>query len=106
MAKNGGLAGWHTRDLVDLLKTGQSANAVAFGPMAEVVVKSTQYFDDDDVQAIAVYLQSLPARQKVDAPATLVAGKPVLEQGAKIYAAQCASCHGKGGNGVRGIYRR
>ena len=59
---NGGLQGWSEADIVNLLKTGQSAKGAAFGPMAEVIMQSTQHLRDDDLQAIARYLQSLPAR--------------------------------------------
>lgn len=103
-AQHGGLEGWDAKDIVGLLKTGQSAKSVAFGPMAEVVEKSTQHLTDVDLQAIAVYLQSLPARRAAAVPKILSASKPVLEQGAKIYSSQCASCHGANGEGVRGVY--
>jgi mono/diheme cytochrome c family protein len=59
---HGGLQGWTEQDIVDLLKNGQSARGAAFGPMAEVVASSTQYMHDDDLRAIATYLQSLPPR--------------------------------------------
>ncbi|MBB6246079.1 mono/diheme cytochrome c family protein [Rhodanobacter sp. A1T4] len=102
--QNGGLAGWSGKDIVDLLKTGQSAKGVALGPMAEVVTKSTQYLADDDLQAIAVYLQSLPERPMAVAPKEAFNSKALADQGEKIYAQQCASCHGQDGNGVDGIY--
>ncbi|NMW26093.1 cytochrome c, partial [Rhodanobacter denitrificans] len=56
--KNGGLEGWGGQDIVDLLKTGQSAKGAAFGPMAAVVSGSTQHMSDADLRAIATYLQS------------------------------------------------
>ncbi len=59
---NGGLQDWNEQDIVDLLKTGQSAKGAAFGPMADVVAGSTQHMTDHDLRAIAVYLHSLPAR--------------------------------------------
>lgn len=101
---NGGLAGWSEQDIVDLLKTGQSARGTAFGPMAEVVAQSTQHMHDDDLRAIATYLQSLPSRPAA-APATSeLDTRAILAQGAKVYAERCADCHGKDGNGVAGIY--
>jgi mono/diheme cytochrome c family protein len=98
----GGLDGWRAQDIVDLLKTGQSAKGTAFGPMADVVRLSTQHLRDADLQAVAVYLQSLPPR----APAAAV---PFMQaashaQGGKLYAQHCADCHGKDGRGVAGIY--
>jgi mono/diheme cytochrome c family protein len=101
---NGGLAGWSEQDIVDLLKTGQSARGTAFGPMAEVVTRSTQHMQEDDLRAIATYLQSLPARAPMAADQSPLDTRPILAQGAKVYADRCADCHGKDGNGVAGIY--
>jgi mono/diheme cytochrome c family protein len=100
--QGGGLEGWSPRDIVDLLKTGQSAKGAAFGPMADVVRKSTQHMTDTDLEAIATYLQSLPAR-----PAAVAAVSHVSfdrKKGAKLYADRCADCHGADGRGVAGIY--
>jgi len=100
--QGGGLEGWSTRDIVDLLKTGQSAKGAAFGPMADVVRKSTQHMTDADLDAVATYLQSLPAR-----PAVAVAVSRVSfdrKKGAKLYADRCADCHGADGRGVAGVY--
>jgi len=99
----GGLAGWSSNDIVDLLKTGRSARGVAFGPMADVVRNSTQHMSDADLQAVAVYLQALPARVPAPAPGAF-AQAASHAQGAGLYLRQCAACHGKQGEGVRGIY--
>jgi mono/diheme cytochrome c family protein len=70
--------------------------------MAEVVAQSTQYLRDDDLTAIATYLQSLPARP---APAmTSGPDRAVIGQGAKLYLDRCAACHGADGKGVVGVY--
>jgi mono/diheme cytochrome c family protein len=98
----GGLEGWSTRDIVDLLKTGQSAKGAAFGPMADVVRKSTQHMTDTDLEAIATYLQSLPARPAAEAAVSHVSFD--RKKGAKLYADRCADCHGADGRGVAGIY--
>jgi mono/diheme cytochrome c family protein len=104
MHAHGGLQGWSNQDIIDLLKTGQSSKGVAFGPMADVVASSTQYLSDDDLQAMADYLQSLPARPEPLAEKTSVDSKPLVDQGNGIYAQRCASCHGKDGKGVPGVY--
>ena len=101
---NGGLAGWGEQDIVDLLKTGQSLRGTAFGPMADVVARSTQYLQEDDLRAIATYLQSLPARAPMPADQSPLDTRHMLAEGAKVYADRCADCHGKDGNGVAGIY--
>ncbi len=102
--QNGGLQGWSEQDIVDLLKTGQSAKGAAFGPMADVVVGSTQHMSDGDLRAIATYLDSLPSRAAPAKPSWLSAPDVVIALGEKIYTKQCADCHGKGGEGVAGIY--
>jgi mono/diheme cytochrome c family protein len=101
---NGGLAGWSEQDIVDLLKTGQSARGAAFGPMADVVVQSTQHLHDDDLRAIATYLQSLPPRAATKPEESLLDTHAIMAQGAKVYEQRCADCHGKDGNGVAGVY--
>nr|WP_199046887.1 cytochrome c [Dyella sp. ASV24] len=104
MQANGGLAGWSEQDIVDLLKTGQSTRGTAFGPMAEVVAESTQHMHEDDLRAIATYLQSLPPRPAAVVATSELDTRAILAQGAKVYAQRCADCHGKDGNGVAGIY--
>ncbi|HEY0198828.1 MAG TPA: cytochrome c [Rhodanobacter sp.] len=102
--QNGGLGGWSEQDIVDLLKTGQSAKGTAFGPMADVVAGSTQHMTDDDLGAIASYLHSLPARAApLESPPPFNADA-MVQQGEKVYTQHCADCHGKDGNGVAGIY--
>ncbi|WP_108472084.1 cytochrome c [Rhodanobacter thiooxydans] len=98
----GGLDGWRAQDIVDLLKTGQSAKGAAFGPMADVVRNSTQHLSDADLQAVAVYLQSLPPRAPAAAAPFVQAASHA--QGGQLYAQRCADCHGKDGRGVAGVY--
>ena len=103
---NGGLAGWSEQDIVDLLKTGQSARGAAFGPMAEVVAQSTQHLRDDDLRAIATYLHALPAPPIPAAGDTteVANSKALVAQGVKVYARHCRDCHGDDGQGVAGVY--
>ncbi len=102
MQAGGGLDGWRAQDIVDLLKTGQSAKGTAFGPMADVVRLSTQHMSDADLQAVATYLQSLPPRAlPASAPFAQAASH---ERGGQLYAQRCADCHGKDGRGVAGVY--
>jgi mono/diheme cytochrome c family protein len=104
MQANGGLQGWNRQDIIDLLTTGQSAKGAALGPMADVVASSTQYLHDEDAQAIADYLESLPARPSPVAASTPFDSKSLADHGSGIYAQRCADCHGKDGRGVPGIY--
>jgi Cytochrome c, mono- and diheme variants len=102
--QNGGLQGWSVQNIVDLLKTGQSAKGAAFGPMADVVATSTQHMSDDDLHAVAIYLQSLPSRTLPPEEPQLFNARAIVQQGEKVYAQHCADCHGKDGGGVAGVY--
>jgi mono/diheme cytochrome c family protein len=101
---NGGMQGWTEQDFIDLLKTGQSPKGTAFGPMADVVASSTQYLSDDDLRAVAVYLQSLPARPKPAPVAASFDSASLADSGRDIYAKRCAGCHGENGKGVPNVY--
>ena len=98
-----GLGDWDTAHIVELLQTGVSPRATVFGPMAEVVRQSLQHMGTTDVQAMAVYLKSLPgpaqAAKKVPRD-TSEQARQQLALGAKLYEAQCASCHQADGKGV------
>jgi mono/diheme cytochrome c family protein len=104
MQAHGGLQGWSRQDIIDLLKTGQSSKGTAFGPMADVVASSTQYLHEEDLQAMADYLQSLPARPAPMVEPAPFDSKSLAARGSDIYMQRCADCHGKDGHGVPGIY--
>lgn len=109
--------------LQSFLQTGVGAGRFAAGPMAEVVLHGTQYLNDQDARAMAVYLQSLVKNQvgvamlHADANANTgqTAGSssssssnaitnPSQAKGADIYKNNCAQCHGDQGQGRAGIY--
>lgn len=104
LAAHGGLSGWRTQDVVALLKTGQSPRGAAFGPMSEVVRLSTQHASDADLAAMATYLASLPARPAMPVRESALDQSVAMRRGQKLYEAQCADCHGKGGTGVPDVY--
>jgi mono/diheme cytochrome c family protein len=101
---HGGLEGWRAQDIVDLLKTGNSARGAAFGPMAEVVARSTQHLSEADLQAIATYLAALPPRPAPRAARSPIDASALADQGGKLYGKHCAACHGGDGKGVAGVY--
>jgi len=104
-ASEAGLGEWSSDEIVRLLQTGVAASASVIGPMAEVVLHSTQYLTPQDLRAIAVYLQSL-AQHESTSRASGVAPAPAQASalGADIYDTQCAGCHGDNGQGVAGAY--
>ncbi|HSI55333.1 MAG TPA: cytochrome c [Ramlibacter sp.] len=100
-----GVADWDTAQVVRLLQTGTSQRGTVLGPMAEVVLQSTQHVSPSDLQAMATYLKALPQVAHGATGATApAAGARMAERGAKIYADHCAQCHGDKGQGVPGAY--
>ena len=95
-----GLGTWSTKDIGEFLEHGHNRVGSAFGSMTDVINNSTSYFSDSDIQAIAVYLTSLPATSAQQAVAydnattDALRNSPTMQPGAAIYASDCASCHG------------
>lgn len=103
-----GLGHWQTAELAAFLKTGVATNRSVSGPMAEVVFGSLQYVSHEDINAMALYLKSLP--QQISAPVATTESMPqetkknMIKAGAQLYEKQCASCHQESGKGVPSIY--
>lgn len=98
-----GVQRWSAAELREWLRSGSNRHASAAGPMAEVVLGSTQHLSDADLDAMGRYLQGLP--QRVQARPTPPPPQPALRaQGAKLYEQHCSACHGEQGQGVPGIY--
>jgi mono/diheme cytochrome c family protein len=95
-----GLGSWSKDDIVEFLKHGHNRVGTAFGSMIDVVNNSTPYLSDSDIDAIAVYLKSLPAtstQQTVaydDATTVALRGGHASQPGAAVYTGTCANCHG------------
>jgi mono/diheme cytochrome c family protein len=94
-----GLGTWSSGDIGELLKHGHNGVGSVFGSMTDVINNSTSYFSDADIDAIAVYLKSLPAtspQQPVvydNATTDALRDSPATQPGAALYASTCASCH-------------
>ncbi|SFU81044.1 c-type cytochrome [Pseudoduganella namucuonensis] len=102
-----GLGDWETPHIVQLLKTGVSPRATVFGPMAEVVRASLQHMTEADVQAMAVYLKSLPhngAKRKPYERSATPEAMAFLEAGNRLYVKHCAECHLVTGRGKPPAY--
>jgi len=99
--REAGLGDWAIKDIADLLQVGISHRGAVYGPMAEVVYNSLQYISDADAEAMAVYLKALPQRESEPPPTSQaqLVSPTVMETGRKVYAAQCAVCHGDEGKG-------
>jgi mono/diheme cytochrome c family protein len=111
-----GIGGWSRQELVAYMRSGavQGKNQAA-GGMAEAVEHSLQHLTSSDLEAMAVYLKTVPAvrDRNEDKPAFshgapanfepdlrgVPAGSP--PDGAALYSAYCASCHGVSGAGSK-----
>jgi mono/diheme cytochrome c family protein len=69
--------------------------------MTEEILNSTSQYSDSDLNAIAIYLKSLPGRQDAT---TAQAASPVMTAGQAIYRDQCSACHGIDGRGVAMLF--
>jgi thiosulfate dehydrogenase len=100
---------WAEPDIVQFLKTGGNTHAMAYGNMTEVVHYSTQYFSDDDLQAVAHFLKSLSPGAGVPAPESVATAHEPTDglyttRGGLGYTQFCASCHRGDGEGAAGIF--
>jgi mono/diheme cytochrome c family protein len=91
-----GLGKWRVADIVEFLKTGRNAHTDAAGSMAEVVSYSTSQLSDADLNAIAVYLKSVPAGP---AHSSTPPDGAAMRAGAAVYFDSCTACHQLRGQG-------
>jgi cytochrome c553 len=101
-----GVQDWAVPDIVTLLKSGRMTGAhpaTTMGPMAEKVYNSLQRVSDTDLQAMAVYLRSIPPLSSTPGGASRAnvstVGFAVQDDGQTIYRRECADCHGEKGEG-------
>lgn len=101
-----GLGSWTPDEIAEFLKTGRNVHSMAFGPMTEVIEKSTQYLSPQDLQAIAVYLNTLPLDPVTGSVPATTAKANVLTKnhgfslrGEETYRDNCAACHRLDGEG-------
>lgn len=107
-ADQAGVAAGRAEEWVRVLKSGAGAVAVVTGPMAEVVSRSTQYLDLEDLRAMAFYLaptsESAGRLPLVEGAPAHVSSVATTEVGRRLYERHCSSCHGEQGRGVSGAY--
>ncbi|AKJ27478.1 cytochrome c [Caldimonas brevitalea] len=99
-----GVSNWEREEVVKLLKTGVSRHGSVLGPMAEVVYRSTQHLSEPDLNAIALFLQQLPASNPPPRGKPEPAPSDAMTRGARVYEQHCAACHGAAGEGAAGAY--
>lgn len=105
-SREAGVMRWREDEVVALLRDGRNAHAGVAGPMAEVVYRSTQHLSDADLRAMATYLRALPdrANEALAQPVATPAPAAQMLRGERIYAQQCAWCHGAQGEGQAGAF--
>ncbi|MCO6187719.1 cytochrome c [Rhizobium sp. L1K21] len=107
---NAGLDDWSKEELVEFLKYGRNGHTAAFGPMSEVISKSTQHLTDDDVAALSTYILDLPQDEDEDHSSKDEQRQPLssdderMRVGKVIYEAQCSACHAPDGDGISGMF--
>jgi mono/diheme cytochrome c family protein len=105
--RDSGLGNWTEKDIADLLQHGVSSKGGVFGPMAEVVRGSLQHLSDQDINAMAAYLKSLPQADQpsvASTPSDPARFDALVKQGAAIYEKYCVECHQANGEGVPPAY--
>lgn len=106
-----GIGSWEVQDIVDYLKTGNNHQSSSAGSMTDVVMNSTQYMSDNDLEAIAVYLKDLPSETGKSKGARQDKGKSVdvpddgiMRRGEAIYVDNCMACHMADGAGQENTF--
>ncbi|MGA8785724.1 MAG: cytochrome c [Polaromonas sp.] len=102
-----GVGDWDREQIVGLLKNGVSPRASVSGPMAEVVLRSTQHLDPKDLDAMAQYLKELPgeiSRPDLPAVARPAIASSEAPKAPKLFEQHCAQCHGDKGQGIANAY--
>lgn len=95
-----GLGSWSVEDIATYLRDGGNKHSFAAGSMASAIHHSTQYMNNADLRAIAIYLKQLPGSDR-KAPAPIPASDPQMQAGAKLYVNRCMACHNLKGEGVK-----
>jgi mono/diheme cytochrome c family protein len=98
-----GIGGWSEAELAAYLRGGHADNrGTASGPMAEAVGYSLRYLTENDAQALAHYVKSLPAIKGGVWPQPAHVAEDAL--GEHIFEGACASCHRLNGTGAQSVY--
>jgi mono/diheme cytochrome c family protein len=101
------LAQQDVKEIASLLRTGVSSHHAVFGPMADVIYDSLQHLTEPDVNAMAIYLKSLPQQDKDHSPKRTFSKadeKSIMDLGRSIYEDKCVECHSTNGKGFPSAY--
>ena len=95
LADDAWLWGSDTATIMETLRVGINAEHPETRIATMPAFGTTAILDDEEIAAVADYVQSFSGQADA-APAR-------LEEGAAIYAANCAACHGAAGEGVQAV---
>lgn len=105
-----GIGGWSDEKLMNYLRNGhQRGEAVAGGPMAQVVSGSLRFLTDEDLRAMVAYLRSVPAKPGTVPAHAEISVKPETQgntDAEALFVSLCESCHHPDGQGLGGPYPR
>lgn len=99
-SKADGVGGWPAQALFQFLYRDGSLGVTGspYGPMKEVVDESLSRLPASDIQDIVAYIQTAtPVQHTAMPPARATVDR---DNGAALYASNCARCHGGNGEGV------
>lgn len=103
-----GLKNWTEQDIVATLSTGRNPHGVAIGkPMNDMITRSGRNWSQEDLNAVAVYLKSLPPSTKTQSGFSINNSATTTQTNSDIaylYQKNCSSCHGRNGEGMGGIF--
>jgi len=99
-----GVGDWSEAEIVEYLKTGANVKSASAGPMTEVVMNSTQYLSDADLNAIAAYLKNRQNAPNKSLPKTAALDATALARGQALYTDNCTACHMPDGRGVPNVF--
>lgn len=115
--EGGEIADWTKQDIVDYLATGRNNYTSTAGEMTDVILHSTSYLSDEDLDAMATYLKALPgeglsaalvAVGQYSELTTDILNKATMkpESGARLYLDNCGACHFTDGQGAPKVFPR
>ena len=91
-----GMGLWSQTHLLDYLKTSRNVFLESFGPMNEVILNSTSHLSPSDIEAMALYLKSLPA---IETGVIRMPDPQLMGRGRTVYNLHCGTCHLPTGEG-------
>jgi len=90
--------GWSQDSIISVLKNGYSKRGTILGHMTPITYHSLSKMNDNDLNAMAVYL--LNSDKKVEEKPLTFNKHDKKDPGYKLYTGYCASCHGMNGQGI------